>query len=375
MRRTAPAHRRPPWSRSSATTPTACVERLGAAANVVPVVGRRRRSAARPRGRGVGARRRARTRRTSCTTPTRSPRSPTRGCAASTSEGPIGELEVAVARRWRAGGSARSSSPTTTSCSTPRRGRRRAGTGTSVCCTAPAPARVVPVPDPDAAARTLPRLGAGAWWPDLDDLLAGIEQVVPDQLSRHRRSVGRALGERSRRACARRRRGSRPPPSAGPACRRSPPGRAAIGDRAEGVAQLELRRVDALGDVVPRLAVARLGRFLAAGVGQREEALAGFGVGGDEALVLEELEGGVDRAGARSPHAVGALLELLDHLVAVHRTLAQEREGGGPHVAPPGPAARAATTAATAVRRSRSARADRPTGARVTGCRGLLDAS
>ena len=44
---------------------------------------------------------------------------------------------------------------------------------------ATAPARVVPVPDPDAAARTLPRLGAGAWWPDLDDLLGGIERVVP----------------------------------------------------------------------------------------------------------------------------------------------------------------------------------------------------
>ena len=36
--------------------------------------------------------------------------------------------------------------------------------------------------DPDAAARMLPRLGAGAWWPDLDDLLGGIERVVPDQL-------------------------------------------------------------------------------------------------------------------------------------------------------------------------------------------------
>ena len=45
-----------------------------------------------------------------------------------------------------------------------------------------APARVVAVPDPDAAAHMLPRLGAGAWWPDLDDLLGGIEQVVPDQL-------------------------------------------------------------------------------------------------------------------------------------------------------------------------------------------------
>jgi hypothetical protein len=42
---------------------------------------------------------------------------------------------------------------------------------------------VIPVTDPDAATRTLPRLGAGAWWPDLDGLLGGIEQVVPDELT------------------------------------------------------------------------------------------------------------------------------------------------------------------------------------------------
>jgi hypothetical protein len=41
---------------------------------------------------------------------------------------------------------------------------------------------VVPAPDSDAAARMLPRLGTGAWWPDLDDLLGGIDQVVPDQM-------------------------------------------------------------------------------------------------------------------------------------------------------------------------------------------------
>ena len=68
-------------------------------------------------------------------------------------------------------------------------------------------------------------------------------------------------------------------------------------DRAERVAQLELRRVDALGDVVPRLAVARLRRLLATGVGEREQALARLGVGGDETLVLEQLERGVDRTG------------------------------------------------------------------------------
>ena len=138
-------------------------------------------------------------------------------------------------------------------------------------------------------------------------------------------------------------------------------------DRAERVAQLELRRVDALGDVVPRLAVAGLGRFLATGVGEREQALARLGVGGDEALVLEELERRVDRAGARSPHAVGALLELLDHLVAVHRPLAQEREGGGAHVAPPGPAAGAASAAATRSAEAEGARAGRPTGWSFTG--------
>jgi hypothetical protein len=96
--------------------------------------------------------------------------------------GPIGELEVAVSEtlaRWRVGSiempdyylvlDAESWPPT----------RRHWYLGV---LHAAAPARVVPVPDPDAAARMLPRLSAGAWWPDLDDLLAGIEQVVPDQV-------------------------------------------------------------------------------------------------------------------------------------------------------------------------------------------------
>jgi hypothetical protein len=98
-------------------------------------------------------------------------------------EGPVGELEVAVAEalaRWRVGSielpdyylviDAESWPPT----------RRHWYLGVLHRA---APARVVPVPDPDAATRTLPHLGAGAWWPDLDDLLRGIEQVVPDQLS------------------------------------------------------------------------------------------------------------------------------------------------------------------------------------------------
>ena len=97
-------------------------------------------------------------------------------------EGPVGELEVAVTEtsaRWRVGSielpdyylvlDAEAWGPT----------RRHWYLGVLHQA---APARVIPVPDPDAAARTLPRLGAGAWWPDFDDLLGGIERVVPDQL-------------------------------------------------------------------------------------------------------------------------------------------------------------------------------------------------
>jgi hypothetical protein len=96
--------------------------------------------------------------------------------------GPIGELEVAVSEtlaRWRVGAlelpdyylvlDAEAWTPT----------RRHWYLGV---LHAAAPARVVPVPGPEAAARMLPRLGTGAWWPDLDDLLDGIDQVVPDQV-------------------------------------------------------------------------------------------------------------------------------------------------------------------------------------------------
>ena len=54
----------------------------------------------------------------------------------------------------------------------------------------------------------------------------------------------------------------------------------------------------------------------------------------DEALVLELLHGGVDRAGARLPRAAGALGDLLDELVAVHLVAREHVEDGGAHVAP-----------------------------------------
>lgn len=46
-----------------------------------------------------------------------------------------------------------------------------------------APTRVVPVEAEGAAVRrAISRLGAGRWWPDLPDLLDGIERLLPDQV-------------------------------------------------------------------------------------------------------------------------------------------------------------------------------------------------
>jgi hypothetical protein len=106
-------------------------------------------------------------------------------------QGPIGELEVAVSdtvARWRAGSielpdyyvvlDAEAWPPT----------RRHWYLGV---LHAAAPTRVVPVPNADAAEATLPRLSAGRWWPDLDELLDGIDRVVPDQVSAARPPAAR----------------------------------------------------------------------------------------------------------------------------------------------------------------------------------------
>lgn len=52
-----------------------------------------------------------------------------------------------------------------------------------------APSRVVPVRSRSGAVeQTLTRLPAGRWWPDLPDLLDGIDEVAPDDLDTSRRT-------------------------------------------------------------------------------------------------------------------------------------------------------------------------------------------
>ena len=49
-------------------------------------------------------------------------------------------------------------------------------------------------------------------------------------------------------------------------------------------------------------------------------------------VVGEQLQGRVDRSGAGLPGAAGALADLADDLVAVHRLLGEDREHGGAHI-------------------------------------------
>ena len=87
-----------------------------------------------------------------------------------------------------------------------------------------------------------------------------------------------------------------------------------------------------------RRLVGSLGDRGPAGVGQAEDLLAGGLLGGDETLVGEQLEGGIDRAGAGVPRAAAARREFLDDLVAVHGLLGEQPQDGRANVA----AARAA---------------------------------
>src|SRR5918995_398569 len=101
----------------------------------------------------------------------------------------------------------------------------------------------------------------------------------------------------------------------------------ALGDRPRSVPLLLPRR----------LTLARLD-LGAAGLGEREQPAPAGLVRRDQALVGEQLQGRVDRAGARPPHAAGALLDLLDDLVAVHRPLREQCKHGRADVAAPGAA-------------------------------------
>src|SRR5579862_2353070 len=106
---------------------------------------------------------------------------------------------------------------------------------------------------------------------------------------------------------------------------------------------LELRGEVGVG--VPRclpVLLHPLGRLGPARVGELVNALAVPLLTPHEALVLEQLQRGVDRAGARPPHAAALLLQAPDELVAVGGAVGQPAEQGGadvaaPHAPPPAP--------------------------------------
>src|SRR5260370_18197748 len=78
---------------------------------------------------------------------------------------------------------------------------------------------------------------------------------------------------------------------------------------------------------------ATLGGLGLPGVREVEDPLALDVLAANQALVLEELQGRVDRAGAGPPHAAAASRHLLVHLVAMHRALVEQAPEGCPHVA------------------------------------------
>src|SRR5215470_6355637 len=112
---------------------------------------------------------------------------------------------------------------------------------------------------------------------------------------------------------------------------------------ADQVTQLDGVRAHAAGDVVPwgpDLLGVRV-HVLASPIGQRVTPAAALGrLRLDQALVLQLLQGRVDRTWARLPHPAAALGDLLNYLIAVPRLLGQQRQGGGTDITaldPPGP--------------------------------------
>ncbi len=121
----------------------------------------------------------------------------------------------------------------------------------------------------------------------------------------------------------------------------------------DACAQLAPRAAAATGGVGERVAqlVGVLRDVRGARLGERREAAPAVGRELDEPLVLEQVQGRVDRAGARAPLALAALRDLLDDLVPVHGLLGEEQQDGGADVAAAGApgAATAAPVPATAV--------------------------
>src|SRR6516164_3770793 len=111
-------------------------------------------------------------------------------------------------------------------------------------------------------------------------------------------------------------------------------------DRAEQLAQFDRVRAHAAGHVVPGRAdlVGVRGHILAPLGGQRVALAAALRrLSLDQALILQLLEGGVDRPRAGLPDAATALGDLLDELVAVPRLLGEQRQRRGPDVTAPDP--------------------------------------
>ena len=96
-----------------------------------------------------------------------------------------------------------------------------------------------------------------------------------------------------------------------------------------------------LGERVADLVVVLL-EVAAALVGESGELAATLACDGDVALVLEQGQCGVDRAGAGAPGAVRPSGHLLHELVAVHRLVGEQQQDGAADVTATGSAAAAA---------------------------------
>ena len=128
-------------------------------------------------------------------------------------------------------------------------------------------------------------------------------------------------------------------------------------DLPDQLPQLDRVVTDAAGDHVPGCAdLVRVRRYVGLALrGQRVPAAPALGrLGLDQRLVLELLQGGIDRPGAGPPHAAAALADLLDDLIAVPGLLGQQRERGGADIAPLDPRAAHELRAAEPHLRSRA---------------------